>query len=668
MSSRPPLVARVVPDLPAGPPARAYDYLVPESLRPDLCLGQRVLVPFGRRKIFAFVVELLEESAVDSLRSVEQIRDFEPLVLPHQISLAQWISGHYLSPLPEVLRAMVPPALRTGRPGARSRRSRTGDPNGPAVEMGSGPKLILSPEQEAALAPIRQAILWSRAEEFLLFGVTGSGKTEVYLEAIKTALGQGKGAIVLIPEISLTPQTVARFSIHFPGRVAVLHSALTPAERGREWRRVRAGEVDVVVGSRSAIFAPMRNIGVVVVDEEDSTSYKQYDRVPRYHAVEVARRLGRVLSVPVVLGSATPRLETYHQAQPAGPITMLRLPKRYGNRLLPAVTVVDLREELARGNRSPFSRALAESVGEALAQRGQVILFLNRRGVSSVVLCRTCGESLGCPDCSVSLTLHASQHALVCHYCGYQMPLPELCPSCGGKVLRALGAGTERVEAEARSLWPQARILRMDRDTVLHRDAHREIYQAFAERRADLLIGTQMVAKGWDLPGVRLVGIVNADIALHFPDFRASEKTFSLLTQVAGRAGRGDEPAQVILQTYSPEHPAVLRAVDHDYEGFAGIELEARRQLGFPPFSRMVVLTKSAVQEEQARRECEVEVARLAPLARAVGVEVLGPSPAFIPKLRTLYRWQITLRGATLEGVREHLPIGRGWAVDIDPG
>ena len=668
MTDRPPLVARVVPDLPAGPPGQLYDYSVPESLRQEIGLGQRVLVPFGRRKIFAFVVELLEESAVDSLRSVELIRDPEPLVLPHQISLAQWISSHYLSPLPEVLRAMVPPALRTGRPGARPRRSKSADRAVPPAPGGTPPELALSPQQEQALAPIRRAIMWARAEEFLLFGITGSGKTEVYLEAIKTALGQGKGAIVLIPEISLTPQTVARFSVHFPKRVAVLHSALTPAERGREWRRVRAGEVDVVVGSRSAIFAPMPNIGVVVVDEEDSSSYKQYDRVPRYHAVEVARRLGRVLSVPVVLGSATPRLETYHQAQPAGPITMLRLPKRYGNRLLPAVTVVDLREELARGNRSPFSRALAESVGEALAQRSQVILFLNRRGVSSVVLCRTCGESLGCPDCSVSLTLHASQHALVCHYCGYQMPLPELCPSCGGKVLRALGAGTERVEAEARSLWPQARILRMDRDTVLHRDAHREIYQAFAERRADLLIGTQMVAKGWDLPGVRLVGIVNADIALHFPDFRASEKTFSLLTQVAGRAGRGDEPAQVILQTYSPEHPAVLRAVDHDYEGFAGIELEARRQLGFPPFSRMVVLTKSAVQEEQARRECEVEVARLAPLARAVGVEVLGPSPAFIPKLRTLYRWQITLRGATLEGVREHLPIGRGWAVDIDPG
>ncbi|MHB1639991.1 MAG: replication restart helicase PriA [Candidatus Dormibacteria bacterium] len=658
----------MVPDLPAGPPGQTYDYLVPEELAPQLLLGQRVLVPFGRRKIFAFVVELLAESAVDELRPIEGIRDLEPLLLPHQISVARWISAHYLSPLPEVLRAMIPPALRTGRPGARHRRPKDASKVDSATRAGAGPPLILSAEQERALEPIRKAVLWSEAAEFLLFGVTGSGKTEVYLAAIKAALGQGKGAIVLIPEISLTPQTVARFSIHFPGRVAVLHSALTPAERGREWRRVRAGQVDVVVGSRSAVFAPMPNIGIVVVDEEDSSSYKQYDRVPRYQAVEVARRLGRVLSVPVVLGSATPRLETYHQARQGSGISMLRLPGRFGGRPLPPVTVVDLREELAWGNRSPFSRLLSESVGVTLAQQGQVILFLNRRGISSVVLCRTCGEALGCPNCSVSLTLHAADQLCTCHYCGHQLRLPSRCPTCDGRILRALGAGTERVEAEARSLWPHARILRMDRDTVGHRDAHAEIYQAFAERRADLLIGTQMVAKGWDLPGVRLVGIVNADIALHFPDFRASERTFSLLTQVAGRAGRGDEPAQVILQTYSPEHPAVQRAVEHDYEGFASTELEARRLLRFPPFTRLAVLTRSATNEGLARRDCESEAVKLRQVAAGVGVEVLGPSPAFIPKLRTLYRWQVSLRGAKLEGIRDHLPTGRGWAVDIDPG
>ncbi len=660
-------IARVVPDLGAGAPGGVYDYLVPEPLQEQLIPGQRVVVPFGRRRVFGLVVELTEESAVKGLRPVERIRDPEPLLLPQQISLAQWISTHYLSPLPEVIRAMVPPAMRGGRADARPvRRTRPVDESEGSL-AGERPELNLSPEQERVFAPIERAVRWSSPEEFLLFGVTGSGKTEIYLAAIRTALERGRGAIVLIPEISLTPQTVARFSRHHPGGVAVLHSGLTPGQRGAEWRRVRSGRARVVVGSRSAVFAPMPNCGVVIVDEEDSTSYKQYDRVPRYHAVEVARRLGRILSVPVIMGSATPRLETYQQAAAGGPLTMLRLPRRYNGRPLPPVRVVDLREELAWGNRSPFSRELSAAVGRSLQEKGQVILFLNRRGTSSVVLCRGCGEALGCPSCSVSLTLHLPDRLCRCHYCGHFEPLPERCPTCQGPVLRALGAGTERVEAEARQLWPEARILRMDRDTVGHRDAHREIYEAFAERRADLLIGTQMVAKGWDLPGVRLVGIVNADIALHFPDFRASERTFSLLTQVAGRAGRGDEPADVILQTYSPDHPAVLRAVEHDYEGFAREELEVRRALRYPPFTRLLVVTRSDVREEVARADCEDEAARLRPQLKAQGVEVLGPGPAVIPRLRSLHRWQITLKGARLDGVAELLPAGKGWALDVDP-
>lgn len=666
MSSNPPLVARVSPDLKAGPPSGLYDYLIPEELRELIRLGQRVVVPFGRRQVFAFVVELLEDSPIAELRPLERIRDEEPLLLPHQISLAQWIAGHYLCPLPEVLRAMIPPALRTGK--ATSRRRVTAKAGGAAAEVAeSTARLDLTAKQEEVFSPIRDAITWSKAEEFLLFGVTGSGKTEVYLAAIKAALAQGRGAIVLVPEISLTPQTEKRFAVHFPGIVAVLHSGLTVAERGREWRRVRSGQAKVVVGSRSAVFAPMGNPGVVIVDEEDSSSYKQYDAIPRYHAADVARHLGRILSVPVVLGSATPRLEVYRQAVADKGLRLLRMPHRFAGRPLPPVEVVDLREELASGNRSPFSRRLSQLVTETLLEGGQGILFLNRRGTSSVVLCRSCGEALGCPNCSVSLTLHFQGRVCTCHYCDHHLALPEECPSCGSKLLRALGAGTERVEAEARELWPGAKILRMDRDTVGHRDAHREIYEAFVRRDADLLIGTQMVAKGWDLPGVRLVGIVNADIALHFPDFRAAEKTFSLLTQVAGRAGRGDEPAQVILQTYSPEHPVVELASAHDYEAFAELELEARRQLRFPPFTRLLVLTRSDASDGTARQQAEGEAIRLRQLLEGTSVEVLGPSPAFIPRLRSLYRWQLTVRGVRLEAVRPHLPEGRGWSVDIDP-
>ncbi|HVC39347.1 MAG TPA: primosomal protein N' [Candidatus Dormibacteraeota bacterium] len=660
-------VARVSPDLKAGAPAGLYDYLIPDELQPLIRLGQRVVVPFGRRRVFAFVVELLDGSPIPELRSLERIRDEDPLLLPHQISLAHWIASHYLCPLPEVLRAMIPPALRTGKASAKGRAPRSEAVPASAAPAGPVPALVLSSEQEGALAPIRDAISWSRAEEFLLFGVTGSGKTEVYLAAIKVALALGKGAVVLVPEISLTPQTERRFAVHFPGQVAVLHSGLTVAERGREWRRVRAGRAQVVVGSRSAVFAPMANPGVVIVDEEDSSSYKQYDAIPRYHAAEVARHLGRVLSIPVVLGSATPRLEAYQQAVGSSGLQLLPMAHRFGGRALPPVEVVDLREELAWGNRSPISRRLAELVTETLVQGGQGILFLNRRGSSSVVLCRSCGESLGCPNCSVSLTLHLQGRVCTCHYCDHQQDLPDQCPGCGSRLLRALGAGTERIEAEARERWPGARILRMDRDTVGHRDAHRQIYEAFVRRDADLLIGTQMVAKGWDLPGVRLVGIVNADIALHFPDFRAAEKTFSLLTQVAGRAGRGDEPAQVILQTYSPDHPAVQLASAHDYVGFAALELEVRRQLHFPPFTRLLVVTCSDPSDMGARGRAQAEAERLRGLLTASQVEVLGPSPAFIPRLRSLYRWQLTIRGARLETVRPHLPEGRGWSIDVDP-
>ncbi len=670
MSGDRPRVARVSPELRTGAPSGLYDYLVPEELGAELALGQRVVVPFGRRRVFALVVELPSDSPVDRLRPLERIAEPRSLLLPHQISLAQWIADRYLCPLHEVVRAMVPPALRTGKPESRRRpRAHPDEAEEGSAEgaPGATPELVLSPDQEAALAPIREAVNWGRPEQFLLFGVTGAGKTEVYLAAIKAALARGKGAIVLVPEISLTPQTERRFAAHFPGQVAVLHSGLSPAARGREWRRVRAGLAPVVVGSRSAVFAPVPEPGVVIVDEEDSSSYKQYDAMPRYEAADVARHLGRLLSVPVVLGSATPRLESYHQAVRGRGLRLLRLPGRFGGRPLPPVEVVDLREELAWGNRSPFSRRLSQLVSETLSAGGQGILFLNRRGTSSVVLCRSCGEALGCPNCSVSLTLHQAGRTCSCHYCDYRIQLPELCQNCGSRLLRALGAGTERIEAEARELWPEARILRMDRDTVVDRGAHRRIYEAFLRREADLLIGTQMVAKGWDLPGVQLVGIVNADIALHFPDFRAAERTFSLLTQVAGRAGRGREPAQVVLQTYSPEHPAVQLASAHDYEGFATLELEARRQLRFPPFTRLLVLTRSAEREATARQEAEAEAERLRQALAGSPVEVLGPSPAFIPRLRSLYRWQLTVRSPRLEAVRSHLPEGRGWAIDVDP-
>jgi primosomal protein N' (replication factor Y) len=405
---------------------------------------------------------------------------------------------------------------------------------------------------------------------------------------------------------------------------------------------------------------------VVVVDEEDASAYKQ-DRVPRYHAVDVALELGRRAGVPVVLGSATPRVETYYRAHTGG-LELTTLPERITGRALPPIEVVDLREELRAGNRSPLSLSLARALEASRTDGGQSILYLNRRGTATVVLCRGCGEPLGCPNCSVALVYHAGRGRCDCHYCGSSRSLPDRCPGCGSTAIRALGMGTERLEAEVAERFPGLRLLRMDRDTVQRRDAYFEIYERFRAGEADCLIGTQMVAKGWDLGRVRLVGIVNADTSLHFPDYRSGEVTFSLITQVAGRAGRGDEPARVILQTYSPDHYAVRHAVTHDYRGFAHDEIRVRRTHRFPPYTRLVTCTISHAEDGVAEAAAQQSVERLsAILGAGAGLDVLGPTPAFLQRLRGQYRWQFTVRGEEIERAFPHLPRGRGWSIDVDP-
>jgi primosomal protein N' (replication factor Y) len=469
-----------------------------------------------------------------------------------------------------------------------------------------------------------------------------------------------------VPEIALTPQMIRRFAARFPGRVAVIHSGLTDSERAVEWHRARSGDIDVVVGSRSAVFAPLPRLGLIVIDEEDSSAYKQ-DRVPRYQAVDVALERGRRRGVPVVLGSATPRVETYYRAH-TGDLELVTLPDRITGRALPPIEVVDLREELRAGNRGPLSHSLVRAMEECRRDGGQAILYLNRRGTATVVLCRNCGEPLTCPNCSVSLVYHAGRARCDCHYCGASQPAPERCPKCGSSAIRGLGMGTERLEAEVAERFPGLRLLRMDRDTVQRRDAYFEIYEKFRSGAADCLIGTQMVAKGWDLGRVRLVGIVNADTSLHFPDYRSGEVTFSLLTQVAGRAGRGDEPARVILQTYTPEHYAVRHAVGHDYRAFAHDEIRLRKAFRFPPYSRLVTCTVSHTEDAAAEAAARSSAESLsAILDLGDGLDVLGPTPAFLHRLRGQHRWQVTVRGERIERAFPHLPRGRGWSIDVDP-
>jgi len=516
--------------------------------------------------------------------------------------------------------------------------------------------------QAAAIAKVIAGMGSGRG--FLLHGVTGSGKTEVYLRSTAEALARGRGAIVLVPEIALTAQVVARFVARFGERVALLHSALSAGERYDEWRRVLDGTADVVVGSRSALFAPLERLGLIVVDEEQEPSYKQAS-APRYHAVDAALELGRLSGAAVVLGSATPRVVTYAAAT-AGALTSLPLPERVLDLPLPKTTVVDLRLELKANNRSTLSAALRIALQRTVAKGEQAILYLNRRGFATVVLCRDCGWVVPCPACEIPYALHADGR-LVCHRCGRTEPrVPSTCARCGSARIRHLGVGTQRVEQDVRAAVPTARLARLDRDAVKAKGAHAAMYERMRSGQAQVIIGTQMVAKGFDLPGVSLVGVVNADTQLNLPDFTAAERTFELLTQVLGRSGRGDVGGQGILQTYLPEHYAITAAAAHDYATFADQELRARRHFGYPPFGRLVLLQTAAAKEVTVERRATALAATLRAEARG-DADVLGPAPAFASKRAGSYRAQIVLRGDRPSALLDRVDVGAEWTVDVDP-
>ena len=534
--------------------------------------------------------------------------------------------------------------------------------------------LTLTSDQETVYNAICESLSRGNkpgSEVFLLHGVTGSGKTEIYLQALAETIRRGKRGIVLVPEISLTPQTIERFASRFPGKVAVLHSQLSLGERYDEWRRIREGQADVVIGPRSAVFAPQPDLGLIILDEEHEWTYKQQDN-PRYHARDVAVRLAGLTGATVILGSATPDVESYFHAK-NGEYRLLELPGRvtpYENTPLPGVEVIDLRDELKSGNRSMFSRSMSTAINRALAGNEQVILFLNRRGAATYIQCRDCGFVLKCRRCDVPLTYHLDEDMLVCHQCNYRTGVPGTCPQCGSKRIKFLGVGTQKLEEEAKVAFPGARLLRWDSDTTGRRDSHRVILEKFKNHEADILIGTQMITKGLDLPRVTLVGVISSDTALNLPDFRAGERTFQLLTQVAGRAGRGPLGGQVIIQTYSPDHYAVRAAARHDYQGLYNQEIEYRRKLRYPPFSQLASMIFSHRNDGACQREAE----RLKRLmndeinVRGIsGMSIIGPAPAFIHRLRGRYRWQIVLRGFELSEFLGDIPIPQGWAIDIDP-
>ena len=527
---------------------------------------------------------------------------------------------------------------------------------------------------------------------FLLHGITGSGKTEVYLAALDRAIALGKRVIVLVPEISLTPQTVRRFAERLPGQVAVMHSRLSLGEHFDMWHAIRDGRYAVVIGPRSALFAPQPDLALVIIDEEHEWTYKQQEGSPRYHARRSAEELCALTGAVLVLGSATPDVESRFRADD-GAFRLLELPERLLRAddgsveagPLPEVDVVDLREELKAGNRSIFSRPLAAAMHRALDAREQVILFLNRRGTASFVQCRDCGFVPECRSCAVALTYHESEDgqaygpsgtparlgALICHYCRRQIkPLPTRCPECQGGRFRQVGLGTQRVEEEVRRAFPEARTLRWDRDVTRGRDSHEAILARFLAHEADVLIGTQMIAKGLDMPLVTLVGVVTADTALHLPDFRAAERSFQLLEQVAGRAGRGPRGGRVIIQTYTPENHAIQSVRRHDYDSMYEREIEFRRNLGYPPFGRLVRLTYAHTGAAYSQEQAAAMARRLTQERDRLGLpnlDVLGPVPAFVPRVRGRWRWNLVLRGADPVALIRDLQFPRGWTVDVDP-
>ncbi|MDA7662774.1 primosomal protein N' [Pirellulaceae bacterium] len=673
------------------------------------------------------------------LRDIAAIVDEAPLVNDSLLELAKWISEQYLCPLGTVIETIVPAGVRT-KAGTReiaflsvpnqvvakltqlqlpkkqaealkilsaSSSPLTVDQLADAAGCSAAPikslcekKLIhvdlervhqndhdlkprrieadleLNPAQQSALDQISQVVRDQASETIVLHGITGSGKTEVYIRAIQEVIEHGRQAIVLVPEISLTPQTRQRFRARFK-RVAVMHSHLTPSERHWHWQQIANGQIEVVVGARSAVFAPLPRLGIIVIDEEHDGSFKQ-DKAPRYHARDVARKRSELARIPLVLGSATPSLESYHLAK-AGDYKLIRLPHRALNRPLPDVSTIDLRTEFAsKSHRGAISRPLQNAMKEALSQDGQVILLLNRRGFATSIQCPSCGYVVECPNCDIALTHHQDSNRAVCHYCDYMIPSPVRCSQCDYEGIRFSGLGTQKLEAEVKSRFPNDACLRMDSDTMQRIGSHEEALDRFRNGEIKILLGTQMIAKGLDFPNVTLVGVINADTALHLPDFRAAERTFCLVTQVAGRTGRGDKGGRVLVQTFNPENPTIQAAEQHDFERFAEQEIPEREQFGYPPFrqlARIVVRGESEVFAGAFATQIGEELRKRIKVS-GDDIRVLGPAAAPINKLRGKYRFHLFASGADGELLRRMISEVTGqlrtpneiqWIVDIDP-
>lgn len=649
----------------------SFHYLFDPAQFPDMQVGSVVQVDFGRRTMHAFVLGFPESTEVDraKLKPVSQVLLPEPLFDATMLQFFRWVADYYSHPLGEVIGAAVPKQFVT----ASEKRKRSARESKPlsfeAFAKPQAPELTL--DQARALDEIRAA-----QKPVLLHGVTGSGKTEVYIRALETVLAAGRGGMILVPEIALTPQLLGRFASRFPDQVAVLHSDLSAKERLAQWEKLRLGMARVVIGARSAVFAPVKDLGLIIVDEEHETSFKQEDSL-RYHARDVAVVRAHMTGAKIILGSATPSLESYANAM-NGRYQLVRLPKRVQERPMPHVTVVDMRnkEDWQTESSAWLSRQLVAKMRETLAQGQQCLLYLNRLGYAHFLYCTDCGHTWRCRQCDVALTYYKHPPKLECHYCGSSHSVPHTCEACSGTGLDTLGVGTEQVEKELQALLPDARIARMDRSVIKTRSDLEGILNSVANREVDVVIGTQMLAKGHDFPGIALVGILMADATLNMPDFRANERTFQIITQVSGRAGRGDRPGQVIVQTLNPESPVLLQAIQGDAEAFYKAEMSSREQVGFPPVKRLAMLRFQHKSQVQVQDFAERIVAFL--ISRQISaIQILGPAEAPLSRIKGLFRWHCLIKSDNVRDLQramhlareyaEHLKAPVQMAVDVDP-
>lgn len=634
-----------------------FTYKIPGPLKTKIAAGQRVVVPFRKKPMIGFCLGIasqlppgLEEK---KLKEVLEVKEEGPVFSEKMIVLLNWMAGYYCAPIGEVCHAALPSRLaRLKSPD--SAKPKLLEEEHPAFYEPEPVRLNL--KQEAALKKILEFAKEKKPKPILLHGITGSGKTEIYLQLMREILAQGRQVILLAPEIALTPQLIGRVQSRLKEKIAIYHSGLSEAWRHLYWEKMRNGELQVVVGTRSALFAPFPNLGLIIIDEEQDTSYKQEDGTFRYHARDAAIVRTNLEGAACLLGSATPSLETFHNAK-KGKYHYLYLDERAAGAKLPQVELIDLRKTKFAGDSKTLSENLKSALAENLYRGEQSLLFLNRRGFANFLLCQDCGETLQCPHCAISLTYHKYPPAMVCHYCEFRGAIPEKCAGCASPALKLLGQGTQTLEEELRELFPEARILRLDKDTAAKRQVRQQTLQAMKKGEADILLGTQIVAKGHDFPNVTLVGVILADISLNLPDFRAAERTFQILTQAAGRSGRADKPGKVIIQTFHPEHFSLLCSMSHNFEAFSQQELKSREALHYPPFSRLAQIRLQSVRQDRLERTAQ-NIKNFLSRSGVKGqywIEVLGPAKPPLAKLRGKHRQQILLKAQNAPALQSYL-------------